>query len=37
MGELVNHWLTTVLASVVAALIIALNIFLLYQTFFGGG
>jgi len=36
MGELVNHRLTTVLAGVVAGLIIALNIFLLYQTFFGG-
>jgi Mn2+/Fe2+ NRAMP family transporter len=28
--------LTTVLAGVVAGLIIALNTFLLYQTFFGG-
>ena len=37
MGELVNHRLTTVLASVVAGLIIALNLFLLSQTFFGGG
>jgi manganese transport protein len=36
MGELVNHWLTTVLASMVAGLIIALNIFLLYQLFLGG-
>lgn len=36
MGGLVNHWLTTVLASIVAGLIITLNIFLLYQTFFGG-
>lgn len=36
MGELVNHWLTTVLASLVAGLIIALNIFLLYQLFLGG-
>jgi manganese transport protein len=36
MGELVNHWLTTVLASIVAGLIIALNIFLLYQLFLGG-
>ena len=34
MGGLVNHWLTTVLASIVAGLIITLNIFLLYQTFF---
>ena len=36
MGELVNHRLTTVLAGIVAGLIIALNIFLFYQTFFGG-
>jgi manganese transport protein len=36
MGALVNHRLTTVLASLVAALIITLNIFLLYETFFGG-
>ncbi len=36
MGELVNHRLTTILAGMVAGLIIALNIFLLYQTFFGG-
>ncbi len=35
MGGLVNHWLTTVLASIVAGLIIALNIFLLYQIFSG--
>jgi len=35
MGALVNGWLTTLLASVSAALIIALNFFLLYQTFFG--
>jgi manganese transport protein len=32
MGELVNRRLTTVVASVVAALIIALNAFLLYDT-----
>jgi Mn2+/Fe2+ NRAMP family transporter len=31
----VNRRLTTFLACVVAALIIGLNIFLLYQTFFG--
>jgi len=31
----VNKRSTTVLAGVVAALIIALNVFLLYQTFFG--
>ena len=35
MGVLVNGWLTTLLASLCAALIIALNIFLIYQTFFG--
>jgi manganese transport protein len=33
MGALVNHKLTTAAAAVVAALIIALNIFLLGQTF----
>jgi manganese transport protein len=36
MGEMVNRKLTTVTASVVAAGIIALNLFLLYQTFLGG-
>jgi manganese transport protein len=35
MGSLVNRRITTVVASVVAALIISLNLFLLYQTFFG--
>ena len=35
MGELVNRRQTTALASVVAALIIGLNVFLLQQTFFG--
>ena len=35
MGPLVNRPATTALAGVVAALIIALNCFLLYQTFFG--
>jgi manganese transport protein len=35
MGALVNRRATTILASVVAALIIALNAFLLQQTFFG--
>src|SRR4051812_41508642 len=34
MGALVNRRATTLLASVVAAMIIALNLFLLYQTFF---
>jgi manganese transport protein len=35
MGGLVNHRLTTTVATVVVALIVSLNIFLLYQTFFG--
>jgi len=35
MGALVNRRLTTVVASVVAALIIALNVFLLYETLLG--
>jgi manganese transport protein len=35
MGVLTNHPLTTVAAAFVAALIIALNVFLLYQTFAG--
>jgi manganese transport protein len=35
MGELVNKRATTAVASVVAALIIALNAFLLFDTFFG--
>ncbi len=34
MGELVNMKITTILASVVATLIIALNVFLLYQLIF---
>jgi manganese transport protein len=34
MGPLVNRPLTTLVASVVTTLIIALNLFLLYQTFF---
>jgi len=36
MGELVNQRITTLAASLAAALIIALNLFLLYQVFFGG-
>jgi manganese transport protein len=36
MGVLVNRWYTTILISIIAALIILLNLFLLYQTFFGG-
>ncbi len=35
MGELVNRRVTTSLAIVAATIIIALNIYLLYQTFFG--
>jgi manganese transport protein len=35
MGELVNRQVTTIAAWIVAALIIGLNVFLLYQTFFG--
>jgi manganese transport protein len=35
MGALVNHRLTTVVAVVVVTLIVSLNVFLLYQTFFG--
>ena len=35
MGTLVNRRVTTVLAAIVAALIIALNAFLIYETLFG--
>jgi manganese transport protein len=35
MGTLVNHRLTTAVATLVVALIVSLNVFLLYQTFFG--
>jgi manganese transport protein len=35
MGALVNKRHTTAIASVVATLIISLNLFLLHQTFFG--
>jgi manganese transport protein len=35
MGTLVNHRLTTTVAAVVVVLIVSLNVFLLYQTFFG--
>jgi manganese transport protein len=35
MGVLVNRWLTTFLACLCAALILALNFFLIYQTFSG--
>jgi manganese transport protein len=36
MGGLVNHRLTTAIATVVVGLIVTLNVFLLYQTVFGG-
>lgn len=36
MGSLVNLRITTIAATVVAALIVALNLFLLYGTFLGG-
>jgi len=36
MGVLVNRRSTTIIASIMAAIIIALNLYLLYQTFFGG-
>jgi manganese transport protein len=35
MGVLVNHRTTVVVASIVATLIICLNVFLLAQTFLG--
>ncbi|MCU4766002.1 Nramp family divalent metal transporter [Bacillus toyonensis] len=35
MGVLVNHRITTFIAWIIAALVIVLNIFLLYQTFIG--
>jgi manganese transport protein len=34
MGVLVNHRLTTAVATVVVTLIVCLNVFLLYRTFF---
>lgn len=37
MGNLVNRPLTTLLAAGVAAIIVGLNLYLLYATFFGGG
>lgn len=37
MGVLTNHRFTTILASLIAMVIVALNFFLLYQTFWGGG
>jgi manganese transport protein len=36
MGALVNRRATTAIATVVVTLIVSLNVFLLYQTFFGG-
>jgi manganese transport protein len=36
MGGLVNHKITTIAGSLVAALIVALNIFLIYQLLFIG-
>ena len=35
MGDLVNHRVTTVVAWIIAAVIIALNLYLLFDTFFG--
>ncbi|WP_266096627.1 Nramp family divalent metal transporter [Rubrobacter marinus] len=35
MGALVNRGLTTAVATMVVALIVSLNVFLIYQTFFG--
>jgi manganese transport protein len=37
MGSLVNRLPTTIVAVIVAGLIVALNIYLVYETFFGGG
>ena len=34
MGVLVNHRVTTAVATVVVTLIVCLNVFLLYRTFF---
>ena len=36
MGVLVNHRITTGIASIIAAFIVALNVYLLYATFAGG-
>ena len=36
MGVLVNRPMTTLIASVVAGLVVVLNLYLLYQTFYGG-
>jgi manganese transport protein len=37
MGVLVNRRITTIIAWIVAGLIVALNLFLLYETIWGGG
>ncbi len=37
MGPLVNHTVTSIAAWIVSGLIVGLNLFLLYQTFTGGG
>jgi manganese transport protein len=36
MGELVNHRVTTLVVSAIAVLIVLLNLYLIYQTLFGG-
>jgi manganese transport protein len=36
MGVLVNKKITTIIASIIAGLIVLLNIYLLYQTLFVG-
>lgn len=36
MGELVNHRITTAIASAIAGLIVLLNLYLIYQTLLGG-
>jgi manganese transport protein len=36
MGSLVNHPVTTAVASMIAVLIVSLNLYLIYQTFIGG-
>jgi manganese transport protein len=36
MGELANQRVTTILAGLIAAVIVALNVYLLYETLFTG-
>jgi len=36
MGDLVNHRITTIAAWMAAALIVALNLYLIYMTLVGG-